>query len=74
MRNGPITGYGYRIYYDFNRYIEGVLPPNKTTHTIYTADLERGGYSMSIAAINQAGAGEYSPPCTVLYTELGNVP
>ena len=71
-RNGPITGYGYRIYYDYMHYIEGVLPPNKTTHTIYTANLGVGGYSLSIAAINPAGVGEFSPQYTVLYTELGN--
>ena len=28
---------------------------------------------MSVAAINEVGVGEFSPPCTVLYTELGIV-
>ena len=70
-RNGPITGYGYRIYHQYMGYIEGVLPPNTTSHTVYTANLEQGGYSMSVAAINEAGVGEFSPPCIVLYTELG---
>ena len=72
-QNGHITGYGFRTYYDFMQYIDGVLPPNKTVHTIYTANIGLGGYSVSVAAINEAGVGEYSPPCTVLYTELGNL-
>lgn len=72
-QNGPISGYAYRIYYAFSQFIEGFLPPNKTEHTIYTSNVELGGYALSIAAMNDAGIGEFSPPCTVLFTELGSL-
>ena len=70
-QNGPITGYEFRVYYAFWRYIEGVLGPKTTVHTLYVSNTELGGYALSVAAINEASIGEYSSPCTVLYTELG---
>ena len=66
--NGPITGYNYRVYYNFVDYLEGFVGRNKTVLTLWHINMQ----AFSVAAINKAGTGEHCPPVQVPNFNLGN--
>ena len=66
--NGPITGYQYRIYYDLNHYDEARVDKETTTVTLFYKNMQ----GFSVAAMNEAGIGEYCPPLQVPYINEGN--
>ena len=66
--NGPITGYQFRVYYNFNYYQEWRVHSSKTMITLPYSNMQR----VTVAAVNEAGIGVYSPPIEVPYFRLGN--
>ena len=69
QRNGPITGYSYQVYRDFVDISKGICQRNMITLSLLGASCMH----ISVAAMNEAGIGEYSPPLTiqVAHSELG---
>ena len=66
-QNGPITGYHYRVYYSLNHFDEGKVDKNATTVTLFYKRMK----SFTVAAANEIGIGEYSPPLLVPYVKKG---
>ena len=67
-RNGPITGYHYRVYYDLHHFDEGEVDKNTTMVTLFHRCMK----SFTVAAANEAGIGEYCPPLLVPDVNEGN--
>ena len=65
---GPITGYQYRVYYNFNYYEEGIVDRSTTMITLPYNNMQ----GFSVAAINEAGIGVHCPPVEVPYFIQGN--
>ena len=60
-QNGPITGYLYRVYYDHINFDEGRVDKNTATVTLLYKRMK----TFSVAAANEVGIGQYSPPLLV---------
>ena len=61
QQNGPISGYIYQLYHDLVHFSEGIVHD-----TIITLPFIGGSFmQFSVAAMNEAGVGEYSPPFTI---------
>ena len=67
-RNGPITGYHYRIYKDDINYSEGLVDANTTKLTLAQIQVK----FCSVAAQNQAGLGPHCPKVIVPSFDQGS--
>ena len=67
-RNGPITGYSYRIYKDEINYNEGLVDANTTKLIMIHVKAK----FFSVAARNQAGLGPHCPKVLVPSFDQGS--
>ena len=60
-QNGPITGYRFELYRDHEKVLSGTLPGADSTE--FTADCLKpdAQYKFRVAAVNDAGTGDFSP-------------
>lgn len=76
-QNGFLTGYEYRVHSD-TQSITGVVDPEKTTCSVLFSTCGTRRCTVSVAAMNDAGAGEHSPlvevtiPSTDFINERGS--
>ena len=66
-KNGPITGYHYRVYYFPDFYYEGKVNGSTNMITLSYDNMQ----SFSVAAANEAGIGSYCPPLEIPYLYEG---